>query len=549
MQKKRTLKKILFFAIVSIIILAACITPSIPLKFCEGISILIVLFFMTKYYEKEFELENLTTDYNSQKQIMSDIFKYCPDLIFYKDKNLKYLGCNKAFVDVNDVETEQDVINKTDFDLLASDDALRIKKHDYNVLKTKKAETYQLKIFRKKEGERIYEVIKAPLNFGDKTIGVLGIARDITENTKLQNSLLEKQAQLKSILDSMPFIAYLKNIEEGFTIGNSNFNDLINSPENSNNILTLSDICMVDTTDKINDEDLKIIENKETYIVEKEIETQKGKLWLEIHKAPIFDKQQGVSGIVVMIKNITSDKEIQDQKETFIATLTHDLKTPTSAQIRALSLLLNESFGELKKEQKEIIEQTLNSCKYMFNMISSILSTYKKEYGNTSLKFETFDLKQLIQESKNEITYLAKEKGQTITTNFLAENNEVSADKTEIKKVIINLLSNAISYTRTNSEIEILLRETQNNILFEIKNSSNYISKDDLAKLFDKYLSNTSFRQVGTGIGLYLSKQIIKDHGGTMITENEKNIGKTFGFIIPKTGIRNKTFNDLTNHL
>lgn len=98
--------------------------------------------------------------------------------------------------------------------------------------------------------------------------------------------------------------------------------------------------------------------------------------WCKLIKAPVLDDNGNVVSIVVIFQNIDKEKEIEERKNTFIATLTHDLKTPTIAQIKATELLLDNALGEINDEQRDILTQIKKSCKYMYDLIFTILETY-----------------------------------------------------------------------------------------------------------------------------------------------------------------------------
>ena len=285
-------------------------------------------------------------------------------------------------------------------------------------------------------------------------------------------------------------------------------------------------------------QDELVIKNKETITIEQKIFSTKTNKeeWLKIIKSPIFDKDKNVIGIIVVIENISKEKEIESQKETFVATLTHDLKTPTYAQTRAMKLLQEEILGSLNNDQKEMIEQTLNSNLYMTELISTILSTYKSDSGKTVLNKEEFDFCELVNSTCKEISNLAREKRQKIIfqTNI---KNKIIADKLQIKRVIINLVSNAISHGFQDSEIKIKLDEDDENISFNVENHSKYLSKETLKEIFEKYKTapESRFKKTSTGLGLYLSKQIINSHKGKIFADSRKNDETCiFGFSIPK---------------
>lgn len=222
------------------------------------------------------------------------------------------------------------------------------------------------------------------------------------------------------------------------------------------------------------------------------------------------------------------------ERETYIATLNHDLKTPTIAQIRSLELLLNGQFGQLSSTQKEIISLTLDSCNYMYNMIHTLLSTYKFENGDVSLNYSCFDIVRLIEKCINKILPLSEAKSLKIIFNTDVDSKIVFGDKKELSRVVENLLSNGINYAFSSSVIHVSVSQSDGNFVVKVRNSSPYISPEKLVNIFKKYTTHVDkYNKVGVGLGLYLSKKIIEAHNGTIIAESSPFQINTFGFIIP----------------
>ena len=213
----------------------------------------------------------------------------------------------------------------------------------------------------------------------------------------------------------------------------------------------------------------------------------------------------------------------------------HDLKTPTNAQINSLNLLKNETFGKLNSEQQEIISLTQESCKYMSNLIGTIMETYRNNLGNFSLHKSEFDIIDLIKMICDEMNVLALRKGQTLEFKYVSDAVNINADKLQIKRVIQNLLSNAITYGFNNTEIEIIAENTKDSFTLCVKNQSEEIPQGELATIFNKF-QKTRYAAIngsGTGLGLYLAKQIIECHNGEIFAESTRNGICSFGFTIP----------------
>lgn len=268
------------------------------------------------------------------------------------------------------------------------------------------------------------------------------------------------------------------------------------------------------------------------------LENNNKKRILDVNFSKIKNNEAEIEGYILILRDITAYKEIEKQKETFVATLTHDLKTPIRAEIRALELLLKGNFGKLTSDQMCLVQDTLYSSKYMFNMVDNLLSTYRYENGSVTLRKDNTDINRLIRFCYGELKYLIEEKKQEIIFDFEKEELIVFIDELEMKRVIMNLLSNAISYTQENGKIVIKTESREKEIKVSFIDNGKGISQEDVLNLFNKYASYAKkFRQVGTGLGLYLCKQIIDSHEGQIFVESKEEKGSTFTFLIPVNSI------------
>ena len=249
-----------------------------------------------------------------------------------------------------------------------------------------------------------------------------------------------------------------------------------------------------------------------------------------------------ISGITILLyfrninlsNKIKNEQEAEKQKQSFLATLVHDLKTPTNAQINTLKLLKSGTFGQLTTEQYHMIELTHDSCRYMSDLISTIMETYNCDYGNVHLQKSEFDISELIIELCESVKTLAMYNQQQIKFP-MNQTCTIYADKLQIKRVLQNLLSNAITYGFKNTTIEIILKTNKNSIEISVKNISKQIPQNELATIFDKFKKTnfSNFNKAGTGLGLYLSKQIVNLHNGKIYAESLDDGTCIFGFRIP----------------
>ena len=257
-------------------------------------------------------------------------------------------------------------------------------------------------------------------------------------------------------------------------------------------------------------------------------------IWITTYETLISFALANVIGIVVMAKNIDDEKHLQAQRETFVASLGHDLKNPTLAQIRAVELLLKGEFGSLTKEQEEILGMLLDSCKYMNAMLSSLLATYRNERGVVKLNYEEVSLTDLAEDCISEMIYIAKDKNVNISIEKRCDIPFVYGDKVQIKRVIMNLLSNGIKYAFKDTEIKIKIYNEINLTCFSLENRSPYIPAEKREAIFAQYVSFAeAHKELGIGLGLYTSKKIVNAHAGTIFVESFEDERTVFGFKIP----------------
>ena len=242
---------------------------------------------------------------------------------------------------------------------------------------------------------------------------------------------------------------------------------------------------------------------------------------------------------LVIIKNITPQKELEAMKEDFVATLTHDLKVPIVAEANVIELFLNENFGPISDKQKIALKNMQTSCKELLDLVQIVLETYRLRDNKMTLYRENVMLKSFINEILVEMNPIAKKTGNVINFN-LERDIMVFADRLQLKRVIKNLIQNAISYGAPKTPVDIIIGEIPNYTVIKVKDHGAGISEKEIEKIFNKYYSaGKKFRRIGTGLGLYLSQQIMKAHEGTLTVESKEGEFTEFCIKIPVNYERN----------
>ena len=235
-----------------------------------------------------------------------------------------------------------------------------------------------------------------------------------------------------------------------------------------------------------------------------------------------------------LLHDIKKLKELEQIREDFSATLAHDLKIPILAEKNTLQFFLKGTFGEISDKQKEALENMQESNKDLLNLVNTLLDVYKYDAVPAEPQKEPADIKALMTECLNEISPLAVKNAHALENNIKEEIPLLNIDKNEIKRVVLNLLNNAITYTQPGGIISIDYEISNTEVIVKVKDNGKGISDADIDKIFDRYFSKAlKFRKVGTGLGLYLAKRIIEGHNGKIWAESIPDNGSTFFFSLP----------------
>ncbi len=228
-------------------------------------------------------------------------------------------------------------------------------------------------------------------------------------------------------------------------------------------------------------------------------------------------------------------KQINKSKDKMLAMITHDLKTPISAEITALQLLLKNKLGDLSSPQQEILEDILSSAKFLKTMTDNILCTYKHSDNGVDLRQEIYDFNSLVEASIKETKYLLGDKNIKLVFDSQVANALVNIDLIEMKRVLNNLIGNAVDYSPCNSNIVICLKSVGDEYHCSVMDNGSGVPLENPNDIFE--CNNTLAKEqkrIGFGLGLFISKNIVIAHGGKIFVDSKINRGTTITFTLPK---------------
>ncbi len=353
---------------------------------------------------------------------------------------------------------------------------------------------------------------------------------------------LKKQVEyssnhLTAILNNMPMMAYVIDTENKFLEGNVEALKFFDIEEGGQLSELSADIFERDTMEQMKAENAFVIKNKKPLVTDRHVKLTDGRQnWFRILKVPILNHSDDVNGFVVFGKNIDIERDAKRQRETYISTLSHDLKIPTLAQIRALELLISGNLGSVNDNQKEILNLTLDSCYCMYDMLSTILTTYKYENNDIILNYEKVHMLKLLDEAFSKSVRAMHSKN--IKVRVKAKDKFVSlyADKAQMKKAFENLIDFCVSNAYTDTEIicEIGKINNSNSVFISLGFESPYVSSETIQNMFKMYTtSSEKMDKVGSSLNLYLAKQIINAHNGTIAVESKKSNYNHYNIELP----------------
>ncbi|MDI5896216.1 ATP-binding protein [Flavobacterium algoritolerans] len=242
------------------------------------------------------------------------------------------------------------------------------------------------------------------------------------------------------------------------------------------------------------------------------------------------EDQTTTIGDVIILRNITVFKELDFAKTNFIATVSHELKTPIASIKLSLQLLEKPEIGKINEEQEQLIESIKEDSKRLLKITGELLDMAQLETGNIHLSIEKSNPYQMVKYAIDAVKVRADQKEIELIIDGEDELPDVKADSEKTGWVLINFLTNAITYSSNQSKIIVKLKRENSQVVFQVVDSGKGIDKRYKDKVFDKYFQIPGSNKSGTGLGLAISKEFIEAQSGTIGVECELGLGSTFYF-------------------
>jgi PAS domain S-box-containing protein len=384
-----------------------------------------------------------------------------------------------------------------------------------------------------------------------KPIGTVGVSRDISKEVKLEQKIKETKDFLGNIIESSPDSIITVDLKGKITSFSRGAEDILGYKAEEMIGTSILELYPPDAR-KERDEWIsrvlkgEMIRSKRTKWLNKNGDI----LDISISLSLLKDAEGKPIGTVGVARDITKEveaerqlkeayehlKELDKMKDDFLSTITHELRTPLTAIMGSIDLMLDKKTGGLNEKQSGLLSIAEEEAIRLDNLISDLLDLAKTEGRRGKLSFEKLSVREVVDEAIEEIKIQARKKGISIERNIQRGLPPVMGDKEQLKRVVTNLLGNAVKFNKNNGKVRVKAGQKGDTVEVSIADTGIGIPEEDLDKIFEKFYrieTGTTRKYGGTGLGLTIAKRIVEAHGGKIWAESVLGEGSKFVLTLP----------------
>lgn len=405
-------------------------------------------------------------------------------------------------------------------------------------------------INRRKDGT-IYEVMShiSPIkDVEERVIGFIATEEDITQ-IKLSESIARKKEkqflQLTERISEVFLIRELKPLEKILYVSPAfemiwgvTRKALYKDNKLWNNFVHKDD------RKRINEVINRLNNGIEKYDIEYRLQMQDGTIkWIHEQGELISEEAGEKIKVVGVARDITKEKEVDKVKTEFVSLASHQLRTPLTAIVWNLEMLMGSGSENLTAEQQSKLQTIYHCTKHLTELVNDLLNVSRLETGKLKITAELLSFEKFVESVIAEIdTMTENKKCEIIFSKPETEMEKLLIDKELMREVIVNLISNAIKYSnKTTCQIKLKLEKINDEVEFSVRDNGIGIPKEEQSKIFERFFraeNAIKVHGVGSGLGLYLVKMIVEKSGGKIWFESEIGKGTIFYVRMPGTGMR-----------
>ena len=501
------------------------------------------------HLEKEIERRKRTEEaLRSSQQLIEGIINAIPVRVFWKDKNLVYLGCNAAFARDAGFADPKDIIGKDDYQLAWRAQADLYRDDDRQVIESGCAKLLVEEPQTNPQGNAFTLLTsKIPLRDSQGEIsGVLGSYLDITDRKLAVEKIIKAKREWEDTFDAITELIFIHDSDGRIIRANRAYGQMAG--------MSLAELVgrpfyeIFPKTDSPDDLCKEAVNCGMSALREITIDSL-GKAF-SVRMYPKLDDNGKYLYSVHVMQDITERRKMREAKimkemaeaankakSDFLASMSHEFRTPLNAIIGFSELMATGLSGQLTDQQKEHVTDIFTSGRHLLSLVNDILDLSKVEAGKMELEMKEFNIKRLVETSIALFKEKAYKQSLQITYEIAHGLDTMIGDERKIKQVLFNLVGNAVKFTPASGRIhvEAVLTDDEEFVKYSVRDTGIGISAKDQNKLFKPFQqvdTRLTRKYKGTGLGLSLCKELVELHGGRIWVESEAGNGSNFTFVI-----------------
>jgi PAS domain S-box-containing protein len=490
------------------------------------------------------ERKKVAEKLHESQQMLQSVLDSVPQAVFWKDRNLVYLGCNPVFAKHAGLASPQQVVGKTDYDLCwRKEEAEHFRIIDSKVMETNTPEFHIMESQLQADGKQAWlDTNKVPLHDSQgNVVGVLGTYEDITERREAERALQIAEERYRTIFENSAVAIMMADDQERLISWNKFTENLLGFGKDDLYLKPVKSLYPDDEWEKIRTHDVR--QKGMQHHLETQIAKKTGEIIdVDVSISVLKDPEGRVTGSIGVILDITERKEAErkmkeamELKSQFISTVSHELRTPLTIIKEDIAIIMDGAAGRVKPKQREMLEMAQRNIDRLARLINDVLDFQKLQSGKAKFNMQENNINGVIEQVYNTMAGVTKKKGVELCLALDTTLPKTLFDSDKMVQVLTNLVSNSMKFTEKGS-ITIASKKIENAIRVSISDTGCGIKQEDMSKLFRQFqqLSTGNNRKTGgTGLGLAISKDIVEKHGGRTWVESEFGKGTTFHFLLP----------------
>ena len=256
--------------------------------------------------------------------------------------------------------------------------------------------------------------------------------------------------------------------------------------------------------------------------------------YVNVFFAPFKNETERPDGVIAVIQDITEHVKLDNMQKELVADVSHELKTPITSIMGYADTLLEEEYD--KETQSKFLNVIASEARRMAKLVTDLLTLSKNDNNRNVVKKEQFDLGELVKKCQDKLAIEIKRKNHNVNCFVTADVPLVYADKDDIERVVLNIMTNSIKYTKEGGEIKIYVGFVYNDAYIKIFDNGIGIPEEDLSRIFERFyrVDKARSREMGgTGLGLSIAKDLLDRNGGSIDIKSEVGKGTEVVIKVP----------------